>query len=59
MTWFAYERKDSSGNTIIDEFVKFVDDEKIRLKMLRMKNLIHDTFLIHRSANAHNIVYRR
>lgn len=57
LTWFAYDRKNAFGKTIIDEFVnKFVDDKKLRSKILQMKNLTYDTFFIQRSADARNMI---
>lgn len=57
MTWFAYERKNAFGRTLVDEFVdEFVYDERLGSKILQMKSLVHDTFLIQRSADARNII---
>lgn len=54
MTWLAYEKKDSSGRSLIDELVdNFVDDHRLGLKILHAQDLVHDTFFIQRSAD-HN-----
>ena len=55
MTWLMYERKNASGRTELDEFVdEFVDDARLASKILRIKNLVYDTFLIERGADASN-----
>ena len=52
LTWLSYEKMDSSGNTLVDEFVeKFVDDKKLKRKILQIKNLTYDAFTIRRAAD--------
>ncbi len=60
MTWYMFERKDEYGKTIVDEFVDmFVDDQRLRAKILQAKNLFYDDFIIQRSADEHGIIQAR
>lgn len=46
-TWLLCERKDQLGRTVIDEFVEsFVDDPGTASRLLQMKDLVHDTFVM-------------
>ena len=46
-TWFMCERKNSSGRTVVEEFVeRFVDDPGIASKLLQMRNLVRGQFLV-------------
>ena len=57
MTWFVYERKNHAGKTILDEFVnRFVDDKKLRAKILQMKNITHDLFVIDKPPDANKVM---
>ncbi|MFN3654226.1 MAG: hypothetical protein ACK4TO_02735 [Candidatus Nitrosotenuis sp.] len=55
LRWFILERKNSSGKTVLDEFVdEFVDDPGLGTKMLQLKNLVHNTFFILKGPDASN-----
>lgn len=59
LTWFILERNNSSGKTVLDEFVdQFVDDKRLASKILQMKSLVYDTFFIIKKDAAHRILAR-
>ena len=46
-TWFVLERKNSSGVTVLDEFVdRFVDDNLLASQILKMKDVRYDMFAV-------------
>ena len=57
LTWFSLDRKDHNGMTLLDKFVDlYIDDKRLGTKILQMKSLFYDTFLITRSVDANNIM---
>ena len=57
LVWYSCERKDHNGMTILDKFVNnFVDDERFRKKLLQIKDITYDKFLIRKSPDERNII---
>ena len=55
VTWLMCEKKNLFGKTALDEFVdEFVDDTRLASKILQMKSLVYDTFLVEKAVDANN-----
>lgn len=57
MTWAVFEKKDSSGLTTVDKFVKeFIDDPDVAAQLLQLKDVTNDTFYVKKKADSNNVL---